>query len=197
MAPRGETTLVGDLRDFLDDFAFRAKRLLAPLLQPFGPSSEPSAIDEGELDKLKSKLKRTRAALRAAEDRVVADDFVRLWLQELRDLEHAAEDVLEELEFEAAPRAVQDPAPPVQRGQAEARDHSSSCDRLKGKIGKIMERYNEIARDRDTLQLRGSDGERRLETSAMAPTSCLTKCRLHGRLAVGCKCCWQCIIQYD
>jgi hypothetical protein len=87
MAPRGEARLVDNLRDYLDDFAFRAKRLAAPLLQPFRPSSEPSAIDGGELDKLKSKIKRIRATLRAAEDRVVSDDFVSLWLRELRGLE--------------------------------------------------------------------------------------------------------------
>jgi hypothetical protein len=51
------TRLVDDLRDFLDDLEFKATRLAVPLLRPFETSSEPSAIDEGELDKLKSKLK--------------------------------------------------------------------------------------------------------------------------------------------
>lgn len=187
MACRGER-LVDDLRDFLDDFAFRAKRLAAPLLQPFGPSSEPSAVGDGELDRLKSKLKRIRATLRAAEDRVVTDDFVALWLRELRDLEHAAEDVLEELEFEAL-RAARLELFKAQllRSSAGKRKREislmfpSSPDRLKCKIDKIMERYNEIARDRDALRLRSSDGERRQEVSPITPTSCLMKCRLHGR----------------
>ncbi|KAL6903514.1 hypothetical protein ACP4OV_004327 [Aristida adscensionis] len=184
----GEARLADDLRDLLDDFAFRAKRLAAPLLQPFGPSSEPGAVDPGELDKLKSKLRRIRATLRAAEDRVVADDFVRLWLRELRDLEHAAEDVLEELEFEAlrAARLEQFKAQLLRSSAGKRRREissmfSASPGRLKVKIAKIMERYNEIARDRDALRLRSSDGERRQEVSPMTPTSCLMKCRLHGR----------------
>lgn len=93
MAPRSEARLVEDLRDFLDDFAFRAKRLAAPLLRPFGPTAEPAAVDDAELDMLKAKLRRIRATLRAAEDRVVADELVGLWLRELRDLEHAMEGV--------------------------------------------------------------------------------------------------------
>ncbi|KAL6652399.1 hypothetical protein ACP70R_011324 [Stipagrostis hirtigluma subsp. patula] len=189
MAPRGgEARLVEDLRDLLDDFAFRAKRLAAPLLQPFGPFSEPGCIDDEELNKLKSKLKRIRATLRAAEDRVVADDFVRLWLRELRDLEHAAEDVLEELEFEALRSArleqfkIQLHRSSSGKRKREVRSmFSASANRLKGKIAKIMERYNEIARDRDALRLRSSDGERRQEVNPMTPTSCLMKCRLHGR----------------
>nr|TKW05394.1 hypothetical protein SEVIR_7G172650v2 [Setaria viridis] len=59
--------------------------------------------------------------------------------------------------------------------------YSSSPDRLCRKIAKIMERYNEIARDRDALRLRSGDGERRRKVSPMTPTSCFTKCRLHGR----------------
>jgi hypothetical protein len=57
------TRLVDDLRDFLDDLEFKATRLAVPLLRPFETSSEPSAIDEGELDKLKSKLKHVCVAL--------------------------------------------------------------------------------------------------------------------------------------
>lgn len=193
MAARGEARLVEDLRNFLDDFAFRAKRLAAPLLRPFGPSAEPGAVDDAELDRLKSKLRRIRATLRAAEDRVVADDFVALWLRELRDLEHASEDVLEELEFEAlrAARLEGFKAQLLQSsagcggGSKRKREislmYSSSTDRLGRKIAKIMERYNEIARDRDALRLRSGDGERRREVSPMTPTSCLTKCRLYGR----------------
>ncbi|RLM75535.1 hypothetical protein C2845_PM15G14150 [Panicum miliaceum] len=190
MAPHGEARLVEDLRDFLDDFSFRAKRLAAPLLRPFGPSAEPGAVDDGELDKLRAKLRRIRATLRAAEDRVVADDFVALWLRELRDLEHAAEDVLEELEFEALRAArlegfkaqlLRSCAGGGKRKREIGLMYSSSPDRLSRKIAKIMERYNEIARDRDALRLRSGDGERRQEVSPMTPTSCLMKCRLHGR----------------
>nr|CAB3487620.1 unnamed protein product [Digitaria exilis] len=191
MAPRSEARLVEDLRDFLDDFAFRAKRLAAPLLRPFGPSAEPAAVDDAELDRLKAKLRRIRATLRAAEDRVVADEFVALWLRELRDLEHAAEDVLEELEFEALRSARLEgfkaqllrssSAAGGKRKREISLMYSSSPDRLSRKIAKIMERYNEIARDRDALRLRSGDGERRQEVSPMTPSSCLMKCRLHGR----------------
>uniref|UniRef100_A0A0E0KSS7 Uncharacterized protein n=1 Tax=Oryza punctata TaxID=4537 RepID=A0A0E0KSS7_ORYPU len=99
-----------------------------------------------------------------------------------------AEDVLEELEFEAL-RASRLERFKLQllRSSAGKRKRelsslfSSSPDRLNRKIGKIMERYNDLARDRDALRLRSSDGERRREASPLTPTSCLTKCSLHGR----------------
>ncbi|TVU14046.1 hypothetical protein EJB05_37491, partial [Eragrostis curvula] len=190
MAPGTEAGLVDDLRDFLGDFALRAKRLAASVLQPFGPSSEPSSIDDGELDKLKSKLKRIRATLRDAEDRVVADESSKLWLRELRDVEHAAEDVLEELEFEALRATRLEPfkaqllrsrAVKGKQKREVSSMYSSAPDRLNRKIAKIMERYNEIARDRDALRLRSSDGERRHEDNPMMPTTSSKKCRLHGR----------------
>uniref|UniRef100_A0A0E0H343 NB-ARC domain-containing protein n=1 Tax=Oryza nivara TaxID=4536 RepID=A0A0E0H343_ORYNI len=182
MARCGGERMVDELRDVLDDFAFRAKRLAAPLLQPFGRASEAVALDGAEIDG----LRRIRAALRAAEERVVTDDFVRLWLRELEDLERMAEDVLEELEFEAL-RASRLERFKLQllRSSAGKRKRelsslfSSSPDRLNRKIGKIMERYNDLARDRDALRLRSSDGERRREPSPLTPTSCLTKCSLH------------------
>uniref|UniRef100_A0A0D3FXW4 Uncharacterized protein n=1 Tax=Oryza barthii TaxID=65489 RepID=A0A0D3FXW4_9ORYZ len=99
-----------------------------------------------------------------------------------------AEDVLEELEFEAL-RASRLERFKLQllRSSAGKRKRelsslfSSSPDRLNRKIGKIMERYNDLARDRDALRLRSSDGERRREPRPLTPTSCLTKCSLHGR----------------
>uniref|UniRef100_K3Y569 Uncharacterized protein n=2 Tax=Setaria italica TaxID=4555 RepID=K3Y569_SETIT len=165
MAPRGEARLVEDLRDFLDDFAFRAKRLAAPLLRPFRPSAESVAVDDAELDMLKAKLRRIRATLRAAEDRVVADDFVALWLRELGT-------------WRTRRRTAGGGG---KRKREISLMYSSSPDRLCRKIAKIMERYKEIARDRDALRLRSGDGERRREVSPMTPTSCFTKCRLHGR----------------
>jgi hypothetical protein len=93
--------LVDDPRDFLDDFAFWAKRLAAPMLRSFGPSAELGTVDDVDLDWLLAKLRSIHTMLRPAEDSVVADNLVALWLRELRDLEHATKDVLEELKFEA------------------------------------------------------------------------------------------------
>lgn len=128
MAPRGEARLVEDLRDFLDDFAFRAKRLAAPLLRPFRPSAESVAVDDAELDMLKAKLRRIRATLRAAEDRVVADDFVALWLRELGTWRTRRRTSWRSSSSRPSGRRASRgsrPAPPVQRRrrrQAEARD---------------------------------------------------------------------------
>uniref|UniRef100_A0A0D9W746 Uncharacterized protein n=1 Tax=Leersia perrieri TaxID=77586 RepID=A0A0D9W746_9ORYZ len=100
-----------------------------------------------------------------------------------------AEDELEELEYEAL-RASRLERFKLQllrssAGERKKREVSSlfcsSPDRLNPKIGKIMERYNDLTRDRDALRLRGNEGERRSEASTLTPTSCLTKCRLHGR----------------
>ncbi|KAL5215241.1 hypothetical protein ABZP36_004393 [Zizania latifolia] len=161
MVRHGER-IVDDLRDVLDDFAFRAKRLAAALLDPFGHASETVVLGG-----VRSRLRRIRAALRAAEKRVVTDDFVRLWLRELEDLAHMAEDVLEELEFEAlrASRLEQFKLQLLRSSAGKWKREvislfSSSPDRLNRKIGKIMERYNEFARDRDALRLRRSDGRR-------------------------------------
>nr|CAB3485109.1 unnamed protein product [Digitaria exilis] len=157
MAPRSEARLVEDLRDFLDDFAFRAKRLAAPLLRPFGPSAEPAAA-QGQAQAHPRHAPGRRG-------RVVGDEF-------LRDLEHAAEDVLEELEFEALRSAR------LEGFKAQLLRSSSAAGGKRKreiilmysrKIARIMERYNEIARDRDALRLRSGDGERRQDVSPMTP----------------------------
>jgi hypothetical protein len=70
-------------------------RRLSQLRRPRLDTGEIGTDDVG-LDWLQAKLRSIRTTLWAAEDRVVADNFVTL-----RDLEHATNDVLEELKFEA------------------------------------------------------------------------------------------------
>ncbi|CAD6220370.1 unnamed protein product [Miscanthus lutarioriparius] len=101
MDNHGEKTIIHTLRDALPHFAVKSKKLASPLLEPFGWASQPASVDDDELTALKSKLRRIRATLHDAESLSVTDRSVQLWLAELGDLEHRAEDVVEELEYES------------------------------------------------------------------------------------------------
>ena len=101
MDKHGEKTIIHTLRDALPHFAVKSKKLASPLLEPFGRASQPASVDDDELTALKSKLRRIRATLRDDENLSVTDRSVQLWLAELGDLEHRAEDVVEELEHES------------------------------------------------------------------------------------------------
>ncbi|KAJ1690919.1 hypothetical protein LUZ63_015074 [Rhynchospora breviuscula] len=138
----------------------------------FGPSSSSSAqaLDaravEADLGRLERMLKRIKATLYDAEERNIQDQSVRLWLKEIRELGHEAQDVLEEYMYE------------VYRAQVEARKaskqnpikgglnlsavnsvqiHSDMVDRIRA----IKDRFEEIEKDREALCLPEEDAPRR------------------------------------
>ena len=193
MADKGEKPIIHTLRDALLHFAVKSKKLASPLLEPFGrASSEPATIDDDELTALRSKLLRIRATLRDAESLSVTDRSVQLWLAELGDLEHRAEDVLEELEFESRRSAqleelkldlLRAAKNGKRRREVALLFAAAPARRLRRKIDGIWARYEEIASDRRKLRLRPGDGAPRPAASALVPSSALPRgCgELHGR----------------
>ncbi|CAN6209856.1 unnamed protein product [Urochloa humidicola] len=187
MADKAEKPIIRTLREALLHFAVKSKKLATPLLEQFGRTTEPTTVDDDELVALKSKLRRIRAALRDAESMSVTDHSVQLWLAELGDLEHRAEDVLEELEYESRrsthlEELKQDllcaATTGKRRHEAAMLFAAAPARRLRRKIDSIWARYEEIASDRKKLRLRPGDGAQRPAVSPLLPSSALPR---HGR----------------
>ncbi|PAN10488.1 hypothetical protein PAHAL_2G096500 [Panicum hallii] len=192
MADKGEKPIIHTLRDALLHFAVKSKKLASPLLEPFGRASEPATVDDDELTALRSKLLRIRATLRDAESLSVTDRSVQLWLAELGDLEHRAEDVLEELEYESRRSAqleelkldlLRAAKTGKRRREVGLLFAAAPGRRLRRKIDGIWARYEEVASDRRKLRLRPGDGAPRPAASALVPSSAQPRgCGgLHGR----------------
>ncbi|XP_078153849.1 putative disease resistance protein RGA1 [Carex rostrata] len=133
------------------------------------------AVEE-ELGRLMRTLERIKATLYDSEEREIRDRSVKLWLKELKKVSYDAEDVLSEYQYEVA------------RVKVEARKalEASSCshkgkqmesieyivpipDDMVDRLIKIRSRFDEIAKDREALQLRESDGVKRLNNKILLP----------------------------
>ncbi|XP_078152837.1 putative disease resistance protein RGA1 isoform X2 [Carex rostrata] len=146
------------------------------------PSSSSSSSNNSErgraravredLERLMRTLERIKATLYDAEEREVKDRSVKLWLKELRKVAYDAEDVLSEYQYE------------VTRVQVEARKASEASglhkreqigyivpipDGIVDRLNKIRNRFDEIAKDREALQLSESDGARHLNNKLLRP----------------------------
>ncbi|CAL5076083.1 unnamed protein product [Urochloa decumbens] len=191
MADKAEKPIIRTLREALLHFAVKSKKLATPLLEQFGRATEPATVDDDELAALKSKLQRIRAVLHDAESLSVTDRSVQLWLAELGDLEHHAEDVLEELQYESRRSAQLEELKQdllcaattgKRRREAALLFAAAPARRLRRKIEGIWTRYEEIASDRKKLRLRHSDGAPQPMVSALVPSSALPRGEhLHGR----------------
>ncbi|XP_078152504.1 disease resistance protein RGA2-like isoform X2 [Carex rostrata] len=125
-----------------------------------------------DLERLMQTLEQIKATLYDAEEREVRDRSVKLWLKELRKVAYDAEDVLSEYQYE------------VTRVQVEARKASEASglhkrkqigyivpipDGIVDRLNKIRSRFDEIAKDREALQLSESDGARRPNNKLLRP----------------------------
>ncbi|XP_078152622.1 putative disease resistance protein RGA3 [Carex rostrata] len=125
---------------------------------------------EEDLERLMRTLERVKATLYDAEEREIRDRSVKLWLKELKKVAYDAEDVLSEYRYE------------VTRVKLEARKASEVSgshktkkmeyivpipDGMVDRLNKIRSRFDEIAKDREALQLRESDGARRLNNKLL------------------------------
>ncbi|KAJ3672241.1 hypothetical protein LUZ60_006962 [Juncus effusus] len=115
-------------------------------------------------------LRRIKATLHDAEEREIIEESVKLWLHELKQVAYAAEDVLDEYQYE------------VLRAEVESRgDSAKSSDKekklelpdgLADWIKETMNRFDEIVKDRVALQLREDDGPTgRNDKMHITPTS--------------------------
>ncbi|XP_078153033.1 putative disease resistance protein RGA1 [Carex rostrata] len=146
------------------------------------PSSSSSSSNNSErgraravredLERLMRTLERIKATLYDAEEREVRDRSVKLWLKELRKVAYDADDVLREYQYE------------VTRVQVETRKASEASglhkreqieyivpipDGIVDRLTKIRSRFDEIAKDREALQLSESDGARRPNNKLLRP----------------------------
>ncbi|XP_078152634.1 putative disease resistance protein RGA1 [Carex rostrata] len=154
----------------------------ASVQAPSSSSSNPNNSERGgarafeeDLERLMRTLERIKTTLYDAEEREVKDRSVKLWLKELKKVAYDAEDVLSEYRYE------------VTRVQLEARKASEVSGSHKSKkmeyieyifqipddmvdrLDKIRSRFDEIAKDREALQLRESDGARRPNNKLLRP----------------------------
>ncbi|XP_078152839.1 putative disease resistance protein RGA1 [Carex rostrata] len=129
------------------------------------------AVQE-DLERLMRTLERIKATQYDAEEREIRDRSVKLWLKELKKVAYDADDVLSEYQYE------------VTRVQVEARKASEASglhkrkqieyivpipDGIVDRLNKIRSRFDEIAKDREALQLSESDGARRLHNKLLRP----------------------------
>ncbi|XP_078153141.1 uncharacterized protein LOC144548344 [Carex rostrata] len=133
----------------------------------YAPSSSSNskrarAVEE-DLERLMRTLEWIKATLYDAEEREIRYCSVKLWLKELRKVAYDAEDVLSEYRYE------------VIRVQVEARKAQRVPyivpipDGIVDRLNKIRSRFDEIAKDREALQLRESDGARRPDNKLLRP----------------------------
>ncbi|XP_072956553.1 uncharacterized protein [Typha angustifolia] len=181
--------LYNNVKNALESFIFTSTKLSKPILQTFGPLSVPITIDEDDLKNLRSKHNRIRATLKGAETLAVADESVKLWLRELRDIELSVEDILEEIEFESLrANQLEDFKVELLLGTDGKRKREagslflpSPLSDLNRKIINIRERYHELAFDRNALRLRKGDGKSLVDVKPRTPSSSLATGDCHGR----------------
>ncbi|KAJ3701339.1 hypothetical protein LUZ61_005044 [Rhynchospora tenuis] len=148
---------------------------LLPAINEFSqqvPSSSSSPAEshqiKTELKKLMSLLERIKATLYDAEEREIRDLSVKLWFKELREVAYDAEDVLDEYNYEILRAQVeeQDASPSNSRKRKQIQDG------LLDQIQQIRNKFSEIAKDREALQLLEEYGPRRCNNdSQIVPTS--------------------------
>ncbi|KAJ3682511.1 hypothetical protein LUZ60_015084 [Juncus effusus] len=138
-------------------------------------SSSSSTSDEGpviekELNKLMRTLERIKATLHDAEEREIRDRSVKLWLKELKEVAYAAEDVLDEYQYQVLRAEVESRGDSAEssRKRKKLELPDDLADRIKTTIGQ----FDEIAKDRIALQLREEDGPRHCKDEmCFTPTS--------------------------
>jgi Leucine-rich repeat (LRR) protein len=149
---------------------------------------------EADLKELMRLLERIRATLLDAEEREVKDRAVKHWLEELRGVAFDAEDVLEEYKYEIHRVEVQTRGAffmtsSRKRKQIEASgvaNDSVSVPLSEGmveRIRNIRHRFDEIARDHESLRLHEEDGARQPEylKYPLPTTPLVNTARVFGR----------------
>ncbi|KAJ4789081.1 Disease resistance protein RGA2 [Rhynchospora pubera] len=150
---------------------------------PSSSSNQSTSTLEMELKKLVRTLKRIQATLLDAEEREIRDEPVKLWLKELKEVAYAADDLLDEFQYEVL--RAQAMAGSTASRNSHKRKHlqmtnvgfsfsSGSIpvtisDGIADKIREVRSQFDEIAKDRDALHLREEDGRRRHDPYTCPP----------------------------
>ncbi|XP_078153400.1 putative disease resistance protein RGA3 [Carex rostrata] len=174
----------------LNSFRNTGQKLVARLSSQFVHGSQPSFVKEEELEKLRCKLDRVRAALKSADDLIISNAYDQHWIRELRDLQRRAEDVMEEIEFSSfRARQLEDFNFELLGSKDSNRKRHEVCllfscfpsECFNLKIESMMEKYDDIAADRRNLWLSEEDAPRRGCSRKWLMTSSLTTGDLCGR----------------
>jgi len=132
------------------------------------------------LKKLKMAMLPVNAVLEDAEDKQFTNPAVKQWLDELKDVIHEAEDVLDriatkdlqrKLDAEFQTTALKVPISPIST--------SKFVNKIEGKIKEVVERLEELAKDIDRIGLREGGGGKPLER--LPTTSLVEESDIFGR----------------
>ncbi|KAF9625044.1 hypothetical protein IFM89_017192 [Coptis chinensis] len=137
------------------------QQLASPILEEFGLRR---GVDK-QLKKLTRILSRIQAILSDAEQRQIREESIRIWLRDLKDVAYDVDDLIDEMATEAFQ-------------SSRVRNFLSSIS-IAPKINDVIERLDEIAKEREDLHLReGSGGKTygiraRPQTSSLVDESCV------------------------
>ncbi|KAF9625763.1 hypothetical protein IFM89_026903 [Coptis chinensis] len=137
------------------------QQLASPILEEFGLRR---GVDK-QLKKLTRILSRIQTVLSDAEQRQIREESVRIWLRDLKDVAYDADDLIDEMATEAFQ-------------SSRVRNFLCSIS-IAPKINDVIERLDEIAKEREDLHLReGSGGKThgiraRPQTSSLVDESCV------------------------
>lgn len=131
-----------------------------------------------ELNKLSRTLDTIRAVLEDAEEKQIRNAAVRDWLRHLKDIAYEADDLLDAFNFRALRRKVEGGERTWQVFRVFSScfglRHALFRSRMAHQIMEIRKKLDEMAKERDNLQLRElTDGTSRTESLRRPPTSSL------------------------
>uniref|UniRef100_A0A1D1XKX3 Putative disease resistance RPP13-like protein 1 n=1 Tax=Anthurium amnicola TaxID=1678845 RepID=A0A1D1XKX3_9ARAE len=130
-------------------------------------SSSPNRSSiENHLERLRRMVPRIQAVLNDAEEREIREEFVKLWLQEIKYVAYEADDVLDVYEYELLRAEVEAAGLPRELRQVRHLNTVSLVDdlfwdRIASRIQEITDRFDEISKQREALGLREGFEERR------------------------------------
>ncbi|KAJ4784061.1 Disease resistance protein (CC-NBS-LRR class) family [Rhynchospora pubera] len=158
-----------------------AEKLL-PAIQSSASAPSSSSIPQihvvsvgDDLRLLTATLARIQATLLEAEEREIRDHLVKHWLGELKQVAYAAEDLLDEYQYDARKAQIMSNYNLAKRKRILVRNLSLLYripHDMGDKIREIRIRFDEIAKDREALRLREEDGERRQDRDRSPPPTC-------------------------
>jgi ElaB/YqjD/DUF883 family membrane-anchored ribosome-binding protein len=141
---------------------------------------------EKKLEKWSRMLPRIKAVLADAEEKQDHGVEVKKWLDDLRDLAYDVDDILDEFATKALQQKL---TGGYQARTSKVRNFILTCctgfkinNRMGSEIEEITDRFNEMVKQKDDLNLRENVDRRSHRTrEILAPTSVVTKANVYGR----------------
>ncbi|KAF3339071.1 putative disease resistance protein RGA3 [Carex littledalei] len=149
--------------------------LLSTLRISGATSTEGENDIERDLNRWERLFKRIQATLYHAGEREIRDESVKLWLKEIKTVAYEAEDILDECQYDLLHRQIEESGEATSSSADGTKMKCSEgviSDEMAKKIKGVIDRFDEISRDREALSLREDDGERRdCVWTGLLPTS--------------------------